>query len=457
DGLAVFESVSLELGDNLLVASALDAAGNESDPVERSVQWLPPSGILEGTILPDAGEFPADAQITGVIELHNPADEALSGIEYRFGVSHDDVGPPLSEWYGDGDVPAGSTAEFGWNFASTGWPLGELTLVLEILEGEDWIELDSRVIVLADVMSPDVLVLAPTDGQVVGADSTVLAEVVDAHSGIASVELSVAGGDWQTMLPDATGPDRYRAELQDLPEGALELAVRGEDEWGNQTEIGPVEFIVDRTAPTITVSGVEDGQVGNEPVTPVILVKDAHDVETEIELDGAPFESGTEVSAEGVHQLWIGAEDAAGNASETQMEFEIDLTAPTVVFTHPEPGEVIATGTVLLSGITEPGSQLHLMGPSGEVTTHANDQGEFQVPDWPLQVGLNTIVGEALDPAGNQGEPAQLEISYLPEDALFHDRFEALGLLFRTALLMQGRLTDAGTWVQTKEWEATRP
>ena len=127
EGLAVFESVSLELGENLIEASALDTAGNQSDPVERMVEWLPPSGVLEGTIIPAALEFPADAQVAGVIELHNPAEEGLSNLEYRFRVSHEDVGAPLSEWYGVGDVSAGSTAEFGWNFASAGWPLGELT------------------------------------------------------------------------------------------------------------------------------------------------------------------------------------------------------------------------------------------------------------------------------------------------------------------------------------------
>ncbi|RFF32617.1 hypothetical protein DZC52_01365 [Wenzhouxiangella sediminis] len=455
-GLAVFESVSLELGENRIEASVLDSAGNQSDPVERMVEWLPPSGVLEGTIVPDALEFPADAQVAGVIELHNPAEEGLSNLAYRFRVSHEDVGEPLSEWYGDGDVPAGSTAEFGWNFASAGWPLGELTLVLEIQEGEDWIELDSRVVVLADVLPPDVLLRSPSAGQVVGGALNVLAEAVDEHSGIAMVELSLAGGAWQAMLPDAGVPDHYRADLQDLPKGDLELAVRGVDEWGNEAGVGPVEFVVDRTAPVISIGGVDDGQVGNEPVTPVIQVKDAHDVESQVQLDGEPFDSGTEVSAEGIYVLWVSAEDEAGNESETQIQFEIDLTTPTIEFTHPDPGDAIATGTVLLSGVTEPRSQVHLTGPSGEVTTHANEQGEFQVPDWPLQVGLNTIVGEAIDPAGNEGAPAQLEISYLPEDALFHDRFEALGLLFRTALLMPGRLTGADTWAKANDWEATR-
>ena len=298
--------------------------------------------------------------------------------------------------------------------------------------------------------------MSPSAGQVVGAALTVLVEAVDEHSDIAVVELSLAGGAWQAMLPDAGVPDRYRADLQDLPEGELDLALRGIDEWGNEADVDPVEFVVDRTAPVISIGGVVDGQVGNEPVIPVIQVKDAHDVETQIQLDGAPFDSGTEVSAEGVYELWVGAEDEAGNESETQIQFEIDLTAPAIEFSHPDPGDVIAAGTVLLSGVTEPGSQVHLTGPSGQVTTHANEEGEFQVPDWPLQVGLNTIIGEAIDPAGNEGESAQLEISYLPEDALFHDRFEVLGLLLGAALQMHGRLTDGGRWLQTNDWEATR-
>lgn len=428
-GLATFLAVPLELGENLLSATAVDLAGNESDIVSRTVHWLSATEALQGTILPDSEQFAADDQISGVVELHNGSDQPLSEMDYRFRVWHDDALAPLSEWTGTIDIPANTTAEFGWSFASVGWPLGELRLVLEIFDATDWIESDIRTVLLVDLVAPELVVVEPEPGQIIGAMSDLLADASDIHSAIESVQWSLDGAPWLPMAPDGAWPNRYRAELSDLAEGKHSLSVQAEDEWGNQAGSGPVLFAVDKTAPVIAISGVLDGEATNESVTPVIKVKDISPVTTEIELNGQLFESGTTVDDEGTYQLLVEAADIAGNEAELQIMFVIDRTEPEITFTHPDPGTVIVVGPMLLSGITEPGSEVHLVGPVSAITTYADAAGVFEVPDWPLEPGANAISAYAIDPAGNEGPISSLEVSYKPEYQIFQDRFEGIGMI----------------------------
>jgi hypothetical protein len=62
--------------------------------------------------------------------------------------------------------------------------------------------------------------------------------VKDALSALAKAEYSLNGGDWivvepTTRLTDSREHD-YRIELANLPTGEVTLAVRVEDQYGNQ-------------------------------------------------------------------------------------------------------------------------------------------------------------------------------------------------------------------------------
>ena len=394
-----------------LVAIAEDDAGNESSPISRTVFWLPVSSVINGAILPSAAEYPAGDDVDGIIELHNPSTSDAPDLEFRFRVLHADTGTPLTQWTGNMDLPAGSTSDSAWSFASDGWPLGELELVLEIREDGTWVELDAGTVLLSDVTAPQVSVESPLPGHVSGPSLTVLADAADAHSDIQMVEWSIDGSAWQAMTPVTDIPGRYAAQVTGLDEGARALTIRAGDDWGNSASAGPVPFTVDATPPVIDVSGVTDGQIGNQPVTPIIQVIDAHAVDLAATLDDEPFASGTQVMEEGEHRLDIEATDIAGNASNLELTFAIDTTPPDVLFTYPENGMSTSVDTLPVTGLTEPRADVHLEGPIVTIVTQADSSGEFMIPDLPLGKGMNGLEAQAVDRAGNAGPISEVGIT----------------------------------------------
>jgi hypothetical protein len=113
-------------------------------------------------------------------------------------------------------------------------------------------------------------------------------------------------------------------------EGEHELEVWATDCAGN-TETFAATFAIDTTPPLIVVDGVAHGETYAQAVTPLITISEAHPQLEIIELDGQPFESGTEVAAPGAHELWVYAEDQLGHTAERRIEFTIS-TRP--VFAH---------------------------------------------------------------------------------------------------------------------------
>ncbi len=414
DGLAIFSDVALRLGSNLVGASAEDAAGNIGGPVQITVWREFDTGALQGSVLPAAVEFPVGADVAGSWEVTNGGSVGLENLEVRIRVWHGAHVEPLGERIDVADLPAGATWTQPWSFASGSWPLGDLALVLEAREGgaAEWFGLDSASVSLADRTSPLVEVLEPATGAIVGGSFVVRAHAIDTHSSIVAVAVSVDAGDWLPLTAEPGVPDVYLRGLDDLPEGERNLRVRAIDAWGNTALTEPVIVTVDRTAPLIVIQGIEDGGLYAQTVIPEYSVTDANPVTHEATLNGLPFASGTPVSAEGSHVLRIDAEDAAGNLAEASVQFEIDLTPPDLVFTHPQPGAIVLMAETMISGLTEPLAQVYLAGPLGNMQTVADAGGAFVVPSWPLAQGLNTISGHAVDRAGNVGSDAHLDIEY---------------------------------------------
>ena len=117
-------------------------------------------------------------------------------------------------------------------------------------------------------------------------------------------------------------------------------------------------FIIDRTPPVVTVTGVSNGLVTASPLQPVVTVADTHLTQTTLTLNGAAFTSGTTLSAGGVYTLVATAADCAGNTTQITTVFEIDLTPPLVAIEVPACTQsnvtpiVTATDTHLASVVT---------------------------------------------------------------------------------------------------------
>ncbi|HEX6639620.1 MAG TPA: Ig-like domain-containing protein, partial [Thermoanaerobaculia bacterium] len=130
-------------------------------------------------------------------------------------------------------------------------------------------------------------------------------------------------------------------------EGAHTLEGSFTDAAGWTTQIAPIHFVIDKTAPVVAitdggaplVSGLEVGR----SVVPVITVTDISTFTVVATLDGAAFASGSEVAADGVHTLAVTVTDAAGWVTVAPpIAFTIDKTKPVV--------QVLESGAELVSG-----------------------------------------------------------------------------------------------------------
>jgi large repetitive protein len=115
-------------------------------------------------------------------------------------------------------------------------------------------------------------------------------------------------------------------------EGDYTLRIEAADQAGNSaTETRT--FTIDRTDPTITLTGVTDGAIVNTDLTPVFTASDAHLHAVTATLNGAPFTSGTTITAEGDYRLVVTATDTCGNSSSRSVLFTIDKTPQGITIT----------------------------------------------------------------------------------------------------------------------------
>lgn len=112
-------------------------------------------------------------------------------------------------------------------------------------------------------------------------------------------------------------------------EGPHSLVVTASDLAGNVTD-RPVGFTIDITRPTISITGVADGDLVNTTVLPQVTVTDLHPASEQVTIDDVTWLPGQSVSGEGVHVLAVVARDAAGNKASASVHFELDLTPPAI-------------------------------------------------------------------------------------------------------------------------------
>jgi hypothetical protein len=235
----------------------------------------------------------------------------------------------------------------------------------------------------------------PIDNDVV---APVVTGVKDGETYTAAVTPDSADTDIDTveLTKDGTAVAGYALGTEIKDNGAYVLTVT--DKAGNKTV---VNFTVNIAAPDTTapvVTGVTDGDVTNQDVTPDSADTDIDTVE--LLKDGNPvagYTLGTAVTAEGVYKLTV--TDKAGNS--TVVNFTIDKTAPTAA--------VAASGTndattldLDLSG--EPVDAIFVSATTTEtatVTFNSATSAQITVANAGAQDG-ETVVFKVVDEAGNE-------------------------------------------------------
>lgn len=110
-------------------------------------------------------------------------------------------------------------------------------------------------------------------------------------------------------------------------EGKYALVVNAVDLAGNAAKPVTMNFSIDKTAPVITLTGVEDGKAYNNSVTPKVTANEESSIN--MTLNGKTYD-GSPITAEGNYILSVNATDKAGNDTNKTITFSIDKTAPTI-------------------------------------------------------------------------------------------------------------------------------
>ncbi len=167
-----------------------------------------------------------------------------------------------------------------------------------------------------DATAPVITVANLTDGGYYDAARIPEIAVVDAN---VEVSATIYLLDGQSYLPGTVVAG----------EGLHSLEISARDKAGNEAAL-MLHFVIDKTAPVITIAGIADGKHFNRDIAPTVVVIDIYLKSSSVSLNGQPFASGTPVSAEGAYVLTVNGEDEAGNSSSQTVHFVVDKTAPMI-------------------------------------------------------------------------------------------------------------------------------
>jgi hypothetical protein len=183
--------------------------------------------------------------------------------------------------------------------------------------------------VTVDTTPPALSFIPPLGAQ--PAQATLGMTVSDPH--LLYVECRVDAGAWQSC-----GMESFRTEA--LTTGTHTAYAVAHDAAGNQSTAS-VEFTVEATAPTLTVTSPSPGAYLNDS-SPTFTYEaaDESSVSTTCSLDGSggyPCESPytAPYRPDGEHTLVITATDSYGNATSATIPYWIDTRAPSTIFTAP--------------------------------------------------------------------------------------------------------------------------
>jgi subtilase family serine protease/flagellar hook assembly protein FlgD/Tol biopolymer transport system component len=135
-------------------------------------------------------------------------------------------------------------------------------------------------------------------------------------------------------------------------EGPHQLRIVARDRAGNETH-READFVIDRTPPTLALSGVEEGAYVVGPVAVAVDASDPYLARVAATLDGGAYAPGAPIEAEGSHTVSARAEDEAGNSVTASLRFTIDRTPPRIVIEGVRDGEVTAVDVVPVISVTD--------------------------------------------------------------------------------------------------------
>jgi hypothetical protein len=261
----------------------------------------------------DAGGYEASATrgftidtIAPVIDVIGVFDGELTSTIVRAAVSVTDLHPKPHSVSLDG------AAWYGLPVTSDGDHV--LAVTAEDLAGN---RADASVAFSIDTLPPVISIAGVADGGLYAEAVAPVVTASDAHPQAPAWAATLNGLAWEGGVVSE--------------EGDWLLAIEAVDLASNAAQPVHVQFAIDLTPPVIRVTGVTDGLLTREAVTPVVAIDEPHPGTATLTLDGVPFVSGTVVTAEGDHVLHVAATDAVGHsAPPVSIAFTRDSIPPSI-------------------------------------------------------------------------------------------------------------------------------
>ncbi|HVR43606.1 MAG TPA: Ig-like domain-containing protein [Thermoanaerobaculia bacterium] len=148
-----------------------------------------------------------------------------------------------------------------------------------------------------------------------------------------------------------------------------------------------------------------DGSLWGREIRPTIVVEDESGFVVATTLDGAPFESGSPVGAEGPHVLRVEAEDAHGNRALALVRFTLDRSPPALALAEPAGAICTGAGSIELRGTaSDPHlERVDLASPAGEIAALVDSAAGTWSATLPLPAaGAFTLLIRASDVLGHR-------------------------------------------------------
>ncbi|HEY3449289.1 MAG TPA: Ig-like domain-containing protein [Myxococcales bacterium] len=318
---------------------------------------------------------------------------------------------------------------------------------------------------VSDAEMPSVTIKSPAGGAVLSKETTTLEGSVTDGSGIAKLEYSLDGTNFQQLT--VTENFSQAIPLPEIDREERTLTVRATDLAGNAAEAS-VKVVIDRLGPTLTVTPPEKStylatDLGMS-VTFSVTASDKSDcTKLEWSIDGANWTQSDDpksaavsfpvaVQDDGTRYDFVArATDGLGNSSSSAVvSVLVDAIAPVVEVTSPKQGQLFAPGSPV--SVTGKASDTSLDSVSatldGADLVLAISDGAFsaEIPASPAEARPKLVV-TATDKAGNS-TVVPVEFVYSAPPTLVIDS-PAAGTVFNLAspatIQITGSVTDASS------------
>ncbi|MFA4132599.1 MULTISPECIES: glycine-rich protein [unclassified Brevibacillus] len=244
---------------------------------------------------------------------------------------------------GGGGVGGGGGSSYTGTLANSttvaGQREGDGQVVITILNSPPTLTINNADITASPAIGRSIITLSGTVTDT-NRDTITISATLDGKTKTDTVTGDISSQSW--MLTWGVNSDN-------ISQGVYRnIVVTANDGAGGVASISYTGTItVDKTAPVITISGIVNGAVYQNSVTPTFSATDAGGsglMTVTATLNGAAYTSGTAITTSGAKTLIVTATDNAGNQSQQTINFTVNKT-PTLSLTSSSDNQTLSEGS----------------------------------------------------------------------------------------------------------------